>query len=233
MSSCTLKSTGQKAQSWFQPNDDAGQPSCDPHQRPEQSEAEQLHERATEDQLPWLQRFWAGDRELLGAIYEEHFCRVERAVRRVLRGADVESVVHEVFFRLVAERPFRERFRGGSLGGWLATVGRNRAIDLIRRRSRESSLEVSHLRKAKWRAEADETLTHREARDFVAHFKDNVLPAKYRAVFEARFIQELTQREAAAALDMPRTSLAYQESNIRQLLALEQRQHAERAAHIH
>ena len=38
------------------------------------------------------------------------------------------------------------------------------------------------------------------------------------SVFEARFVRQLTQREAASTLGISRTTLAYQEHRIRKLL---------------
>ncbi|NPC78158.1 RNA polymerase subunit sigma-70, partial [Pyxidicoccus fallax] len=49
-------------------------------------------------------------------------------------------------------------------------------------------------------------------------FRREHLPAKWAPVFEARFVRQLSQREAAAALGLHRTTLAYQELRIRSLL---------------
>jgi RNA polymerase sigma-70 factor (ECF subfamily) len=48
-------------------------------------------------------------------------------------------------------------------------------------------------------------------------FRD-ILPKKWQRVFQKRFVEGLEQQEAADALDMSRTTLAYQEYRIRRLL---------------
>jgi len=45
-----------------------------------------------------------------------------------------------------------------------------------------------------------------------------VLPAKWATVFEARFVLGLDQRSAATRIGVSRTTLAYQEIQIRRLL---------------
>ena len=57
-----------------------------------------------------------------------------------------------------------------------------------------------------------------EAALLIQKFCAEVLPPKWRPVFEARFVEHLTQTEAAAALRMRRTTLVYQELRIRSLL---------------
>ena len=57
-----------------------------------------------------------------------------------------------------------------------------------------------------------------EARLLVDRFRREVLPAKWARVFEARFVSGLDQRSAAAQVGISRTTLAYQEIQIRRLL---------------
>ena len=57
-----------------------------------------------------------------------------------------------------------------------------------------------------------------EARVMLDRFRSERLPAKWRGVFEARFIRQLDQRSAAKELKMFRTTLAYQELRVRALL---------------
>jgi RNA polymerase sigma-70 factor (ECF subfamily) len=56
------------------------------------------------------------------------------------------------------------------------------------------------------------------ARLVIERFRADVLPAKWAKVFEVRFLHQQSQRDAAAALGMRRTTLAYQELRIRALL---------------
>jgi RNA polymerase sigma-70 factor (ECF subfamily) len=164
----------------------------------------------------WLTRFHAGDHTVMEACYREHFATVDRAVRPFLSGADRETVVHEVFFRLLSSTDLRRAFQGRSLAAWLATVARNHTIDYLRKRRREQPMGALEAppetsTDARWEERA-------QARMLVERFRHELLPAKWGAVFEARFLRQLPQREAAKALGMHRTTLAYQEHRIRRLL---------------
>jgi RNA polymerase sigma-70 factor, ECF subfamily len=165
----------------------------------------------------WLARFRTGARDVMRECYTDHFASVERAVARVLTGADKETVIHEVFFRLMTSEELRATFQGGSFRAWICTVARNQAIDYWRRRqferpagSAEEMLEgVEDARRFESSA---------EARMMVDRFRAECLPAKWRRVFEARFVQQLDQAEAARELGMSRTTLIYQEYRVRHLL---------------
>jgi len=171
-----------------------------------------------EIQAEWLAKFHAGDRAVLEACYREHYDSVFGAVGRILHGADQETVCHEVFFRLVSEPDFRAKFSGGSLKAWLSTVGRNRAIDHLRRRRREEGVEADELERQGESVDGERFVERAEARRLVEEFRRKHLPAKWSAVFEARFMKQLSQRDAADELGMSRTTLAYQELRIRSLL---------------
>lgn len=163
----------------------------------------------------WLTAFHAGERDVLEACYREHFARVERSVGQVLAGADRETAIHEVFLRLLSNAQLRENFQGGSLGAWIATVAHNHAIDFARRARRESPVApevVAHL--------ADHVAPGRDVDSelLVERFRREVLPPALASVFEARFLEQLSQREAAAKVGIRRTTLAYREHKIRSLL---------------
>ncbi len=174
-------------------------------------------ETLAEQRDDWLDRFHAGDPDVLAACYQDHFEGVEQAIAGLVRGADRETVIHEVFFRLATSAPWRSSFQGGSLAAWLGTVARNLARDHLRRQRREATVPI---------AEADdvpEASSERQedalqARLLVERFRREVLPAKWDGVFVARFLEQRDQRDAAASLGIPRTTLAYQEFRIRRLL---------------
>jgi RNA polymerase sigma-70 factor, ECF subfamily len=161
----------------------------------------------------WLARFHDGDRRVMEECYREHFATVLRAVGRYLSGADQETVVHEVFFRLLSQPETRRGFGGGPFGSWLATVARHQAIDFLRRYRREQPLPDDDA--AAGPDEAPPPEARLAARALVERFRRERLPEKWRPVFDARFMQQLSQREAAAALGLSRTTLAYRELRIR------------------
>ncbi len=170
--------------------------------------------RALFSQNRWLTDFHAGDPTTLERCYRDHFDDVRAAVGRVLQGADRDCVVHDVFCRVIADAGLRANFRGGNLAAWLSTVSRNQAMDYRRRHAREETLRGAH--------EPDETAAHAEdevdAKLFVERFRRERLPGKLEAVFDARFVRQLSQREAARALGLQRTTLAYQEQQLRDAL---------------
>jgi RNA polymerase sigma-70 factor (ECF subfamily) len=160
-----------------------------------------------------LEAFHRGDRDAIERCYRDHFETVEAAIGGILGGADRETVIHELFSRLLSQEELRRSFQGGSLGAWLATVGRNQAIDYRRRFSRETELEErsSDALTVRWQEAAD-------ARLLIERFKRESLPPEWLDVFDLCFVQQLSQREAARALGMHRTTLAYRELRIRRQL---------------
>ena len=169
-----------------------------------------------DENADWLAHFHRGERATMEACYREHHAQVTRAVGTILTGADQETVAQEVFLRLLSNEQMRRTFTGGSLGAWLGRVARNLAVDHWRRHR----LEEGHEREAP--ADAQVTAARQEAeleaRLLVERFRREKLPPHWVPVFEARFLQQLSQREAARALGIFRTTLAYQELRIRQLM---------------
>ncbi len=162
-------------------------------------------------------RFQEGDRDFLGLLYRETYQTVDAAVARVLRGADRDTVVHDLYLRLLSKPELRKSFAGGSLRAWLVTLAHNLAVDFWRRYRRETSLDDPQAPplvdpmslRMEERAELDL---------FVERFRREGLPAELWPLFEARFVERLGQREAAQRLGLHRTTLAYRELRVRRLL---------------
>lgn len=175
-----------------------------------------LAEAGARDDAAWLTRFHLGDRATLEDCYREQFAAVERAIAPLLRGADRETAIHEVFARLMSGAELRRSFQGGSLAAWLATIARNHAIDLRRRLAREANA----LSQAELEADgvAGEWTDAADAHLLIERFEREQLSPKWLGVFKLRFLQQLPQREAAARLSIQRTTLAYREIRIRRLL---------------
>jgi len=163
----------------------------------------------------WLKAFHAGTRSVIERCYREHYATVDRAIGEILRGADRETVVHEVFSRLIAREDLRRSFGGGSLGAWLTAVARNQAIDYRRRLAREAPLAAAE---PAGRAAGGGWEEAAEARLLIERFRREHLPAAWADVFELCFLRQLSQREAGAALGISRTTLAYRELRIRRRL---------------
>jgi RNA polymerase sigma-70 factor, ECF subfamily len=177
------------------------------------SNAQLAEAAASSPDEAWLRRFHDGQRDAVEACYRGYFATVERAIGSILSRADRETVIHEVFARLISSEDLRRSFRGGSLAAWLATVARHHAIDLRRRIEREASAAASEESFAHnaWELAADAHL-------LIERFRQTRLPPEWTSVFELRFLAQLPQREAASRLRIRRTTLAYREMRIRRLL---------------
>ena len=166
----------------------------------------------------WLRAFHAGERTCLERCYRDQLATVDRAVAAIVStGADRETLVHEVFFRLLNEETLRRKFRGGSFAAWLRVVARNQAIDYARRRRLEVRIADDAAAPAESTAEPwlEQMI---DVRLTMERFRQQVLPRKWHRVFAARFLEQQDQPAAARALGMRRTTLAYQEYRIRRLL---------------
>jgi DNA-directed RNA polymerase specialized sigma24 family protein len=169
--------------------------------------------RETERDELWLRRFHQGDRATFDRLYRCHARALGRAITTLLGEADAETAVHEVFLRLLATPPLRESFRSGDIGAWLAIVCRNHALNFHHRRRREiptSATPGSFEPRARTRPQRAA-----DARLMVDRFRREALPRQWTAVFELRLLGDFSQSEAAAVLGIGRTTLAYQEAQLR------------------
>jgi RNA polymerase sigma-70 factor (ECF subfamily) len=169
---------------------------------------------AERDPVRWTQAFHRGGHAVMAAVYREYFGTVKAAVSGVLAGADAETVVHAVFLRLMTSAEIRQAYRTGSFSSWLFTVAKRQAIDYARKREREQPAGLAP-EPAQGACEVEARI---EARALIRRFRDHVLPAEWVSVFDARFVNQLEQRDAARAVGVPRTTLAYRELRIRRLL---------------
>jgi RNA polymerase sigma-70 factor, ECF subfamily len=165
-------------------------------------------------------RFHSGDRVVLEQCYRDHCPGVMRTVGRLLTGADAETVTHEVFYRLLSSSKLRENFQGGNFDAWLTLVATNSARDHLRRIRREQpELDADTAASSHTSDPPPPNLTDEiEAKLLIDRFRKERLPPEWANVFEARFLRQLPQRQAAESLGMHRTTLVYQEQRIRALL---------------
>jgi RNA polymerase sigma-70 factor, ECF subfamily len=157
---------------------------------------------------------------VLEQCYRDHCPGVMRTVGRLLTGADAETVTHEVFYRLLSSSKLRENFQGGNFDAWLTLVATNSARDHLRRIRREQpELDADTAASSHTSDPPPPNLTDEiEAKLLIDRFRKERLPPEWANVFEARFLRQLPQRQAAESLGMHRTTLVYQEQRIRALL---------------
>ncbi len=145
---------------------------------------------------------------MLEAIYRDHFDDVSRTARRFLAGADHESVVQQVFVKLLSSEDVRRSFQGGSLGGWLNRITQNQALEYLRRHRNEAPLGDEAVAALAAAPEPEQPALRLEAAQWVDRFR-KTLPRGWDPIFELCFLKRLDQRSAAAQLGLARTTLAY------------------------
>jgi RNA polymerase sigma-70 factor (ECF subfamily) len=151
-----------------------------------------------------VQRMAAGDERALGELYDRHG-RAAYALACAIVGerADADEVVVDVFgqaWRAAAQfEPAR-----GSVGSWLATIARSRALDLVRARGRRSrALErATQLSVESGGEPADRTVERTEARGLVTRALAD-LPEPQRRAIELAYFDGLSHSEIAAQLGEP------------------------------
>jgi len=155
-------------------------------------------------------RAGAGDQRAIAALYDR-YSRVLYAVayRIVGQRADAEDVVVESFAQAWRDAPRFESGRG-SVAGWLTTIARSRALDLVRARSRRARHVDSAIADrpgaspamGDWRPEPAEALDQAERRERVRQALDT-LSQPQREAIELAYFEGLSQSEIAARLREP------------------------------
>lgn len=137
---------------------------------------------------------------MIEEIFRATFDEVRRAAGTVLHEpADRDAVVNEVYLELIESRELRESHRGGQMGSWLGAIARHQALDFARRESRLTDLSAVDEVSAKTDPVAD---LRRELVRFAARLD----PERQRLI-QLRYIEGMTQMEAAAILGKPRSTL--------------------------
>ena len=151
-----------------------------------------------------LLRTLGNDRSALGPLYDRYGGLVYGLARAILQSQEeAEDLTQEVFVMLCHGTAYD--VRRGSLGAFLTTLTRSRAIDRLRRRGRRL-----RLLRASWLsapppdvpAAPVERIATRECSERVRRAIAE-LPANERRVLEMVYYQGLTQAEIAATLDAP------------------------------
>lgn len=160
-----------------------------------------MESRAHEAAL--LARMAAGDTDAVGELYDRYGARLYTLVFHICqdRGA-AEEVVQDIFVTAWREAARYDRMRG-SVGAWLFTLARNRAIDVVRKRGRRP--------KVGWQP-LDEVETG--GHDVAASVEDRVmaaqarrametLPRAYREPLYLAYFRGLTHRQIAEMTGLP------------------------------
>lgn len=107
-----------------------------------------------------------------------------------------EELMEDTFVKLVVKKPrFSEKF---SFKTWLYTIGRNAALDYLRRNAKKSDTPVDELEIAD--KENLELSYIREEQKIMVHRALANLKADYRQVLYLSFFEELSNEETAAVM---------------------------------
>lgn len=173
----------------------------------------------------------SGDEEAFVKIMQRYNQQLFRlAVAVVGDRSEAEDVLQEGYIRAFAR--IREYSGEGRLGGWLASIIRNEAIDRVRLRNRRRehvALETDmHIRPDDeaplTRARADEVFWNPEVNAERADLRRLIereiarLPTPFRAVFVLREVEGLSVEETAEFLDIPAATVKSRDFRARAML---------------
>ena len=109
-----------------------------------------------------------------------------------------EELMEETFVRLIVKKPkFSVRY---SFKTWLYTIGRNVAIDYLRRNSKSVNMAAEEMKNTLIEEESLEQSYIREEEKIVVHRAMNKLNAEYRQVLYLVFFEDFSTEQIAAVM---------------------------------
>jgi RNA polymerase sigma-70 factor, ECF subfamily len=141
----------------------------------------------------------SGDQSAMASLYDRYSSIVYSVALRLLGDTGAaEDVLQDVFMQLWRNPGLFDSSRG-SLGGWLAVIARNRAIDALRKRRPENDIEdVVISVETDLASEADRARAAEKVRTLLGS-----MPAPQRAALEMAYFEGLTHTEIAAKTGEP------------------------------
>jgi RNA polymerase sigma-70 factor, ECF subfamily len=157
------------------------------------------------DEAGLAQRLRDRDPKVMGAIYDRYGRLVYSLIHRVVRDAGVaEDLTQETFLR-VWNRAQAFDVEKGSLGPWIVTVARNRAIDYLRSadgRMAARSLELADIEHpSRFTGMEEKALSMDRARRLKEAFEK--LTPNQKTVIELAYYEGLSQTEMAERMQQP------------------------------
>ena len=144
-------------------------------------------------------RFLDGDDEGVVEIVRDYKDGLILFLNRYVHNVHIaEELAEETFFRIIIRKP---RFvRKGSFKTWLYTIGRNTAIDHVRRSRRILSTDFEDLESASDDEEALERTYIREEEKIIIHRALSNINPDYGRVLYLKYFEDLSNEEIAAVL---------------------------------
>jgi RNA polymerase sigma-70 factor (ECF subfamily) len=157
-----------------------------------------------------IARAAGGDERAMAELYDRYGQVLYAVAYRIVgQRADAEEVVLDAFAQAWREATRFEASRG-SVAGWLTTIARSRALDLVRARSRRERITATAAAERPdsspamggWRVDPSSGVDHAERRKQVQLALDSLSPPQRRAI-ELAFFEGLSQSEIAERLQEP------------------------------
>ncbi len=145
-------------------------------------------------------RYLNGDRNAMAEIITEYRDGLIMYLNTVLRDISLaEDAAEDTFIKLGTRRP-RDKGKG-SFKTWLYTIGRNIAIDSLRRQPETADLTIEELEQSLADEEELEERIIKDERKIAVHRALEKLSDNYRQIIWLVYFEDLTVKQAAAVMD--------------------------------
>jgi RNA polymerase sigma-70 factor (ECF subfamily) len=149
-----------------------------------------------------LARMRAGDESALTELYDRYIGLVFPVAVRILGNqAEAEDVMQDVWLQVWRNAASYDESRG-TLGAWLLTITRSRALDALRSRGARSRREEQVKAEAPVAVASLNSAESSSSREAVRRAFDTLEP-HHRSVLEMAYWQGLSQREIAEKMQQP------------------------------
>ncbi len=151
-----------------------------------------------------VNRLWAGDTDALATLYDRYSSMVYTlALKMLANPAEAEDLTQEVFVNFWQRRQYNPD--RGSIGSFLATYTRSRAIDRLRISSGRATILQRFKRISEASSFSASPVDHATLQERSQHLRtalDQIPPAE-REVLEIAYFQGLSQSEISAQMGIP------------------------------
>jgi RNA polymerase sigma-70 factor (ECF subfamily) len=160
--------------------------------------------------LELIARAASGEERAMAELYDRYGQVLYTVAYRIVgQRADADEAVLDAFAQAWREATRFEAARG-SVGGWLTTIARSRALDLVRARSRRERITATAAAERPesspamggWRSDPASGVDHAERKQQVQLALEALSPPQRRAI-ELAFFEGLSQSEIAERLQEP------------------------------
>lgn len=155
-----------------------------------------------------IEQVLAGDEHAFRTLIEKYRNYLYHIVYGVLRNRkDAEDVTQEVFVQIYVSLP-QYKFQG--LKSWMSRIAVNKAIDYkrkIQRRKENLTDAIEEVSRLHFADDAERPLLEKE-RQVLVHTMLNRMPANYREVMRAFYLEEKTHKQIAAEQGVAEKTIA-------------------------